>query len=66
MSVDGKPVDSHSRVDTFVLPASPVGGPPSTMVVRIPFEDFPGTTVFHCHILGNEDTGMMQMIKIVE
>ena len=66
MSVDGKPVDSHSRVDTFVLPASPVVGPPSTMVVRIPFEDFPGTTVFHCHILGHEDLGMMETIKIVE
>ncbi len=66
MSINGKPYHAHSRVDTFVLPRTPVGAPPTTMVVRIPFEGFTGKTVFHCHIIGHEDLGMMQTIQIVK
>jgi FtsP/CotA-like multicopper oxidase with cupredoxin domain len=28
------------------------------------FVDFTGTYVFHCHILGHEDRGMMQMVNV--
>ena len=34
----------------------------SSVRVRIPFEDFPGRTVYHCHILDHEDAGMMAVI----
>ncbi len=64
MSINGKPYKAHSRVDTFVLPRRPNGAPPTTMVVRIPFEDFSGKFVFHCHILGHEDLGMMKSILV--
>ena len=60
----GKPYHAHSRVDTFVLPRHTQGGPPTTMVVRIPFEKFTGKFVFHCHILGHEDLGMMKTILV--
>jgi FtsP/CotA-like multicopper oxidase with cupredoxin domain len=30
--------------------------------VRIPFQDFPGRTVYHCHILDHEDLGMMDRL----
>ena len=34
----------------------------SSIRVRIPFEDFTGETVYHCHILDHEDGGMMGTI----
>lgn len=34
------------------------------VVVRIPFEDYPGRTVYHCHILDHEDLGMMGVIDV--
>ncbi len=64
MSINGKPYKAHSRVDTFVLPRRPNGAPPTSMVVRIPFETFTGKFVFHCHILGHEDLGMMKTIQV--
>ena len=33
--------------------------------IRIPFKDFPGKTVYHCHILDHEDLGMMGTIQIL-
>ncbi|MBN9151148.1 MAG: multicopper oxidase family protein [Cryobacterium sp.] len=35
----------------------------SRVRVRIPFDDFTGTTVYHCHILDHEDLGMMGLIN---
>jgi FtsP/CotA-like multicopper oxidase with cupredoxin domain len=32
--------------------------------VRIAFEDFDGTAVYHCHILDHEDAGMMALISV--
>ena len=34
--------------------------------LRMLFQDYLGTYVFHCHILPHEDAGMMQVITIVE
>lgn len=36
----------------------------SSVVVRIPFEDFIGKSVYHCHILDHEDAGMMGVIEV--
>jgi FtsP/CotA-like multicopper oxidase with cupredoxin domain len=40
----------------------PSGG---TVTIRVPFTDFTGTSVFHCHILDHEDLGMMGQICVV-
>jgi FtsP/CotA-like multicopper oxidase with cupredoxin domain len=37
---------------------------PSRVMVRIPFV-IPGDFVYHCHILGHEDAGMMAKISVV-
>lgn len=36
----------------------------SSVLVRIAFEGFTGTTVYHCHILDHEDLGMMGIIEV--
>lgn len=35
----------------------------SEVTVRIAFDDFTGTTVYHCHILDHEDRGMMGVVR---
>ncbi len=35
-----------------------------TVRIRIPFQDFTGKTVYHCHILDHEDLGMMGNLLI--
>jgi FtsP/CotA-like multicopper oxidase with cupredoxin domain len=41
-------------------------GPPGHVKIRSRFVDFPGTYVLHCHILGHEDRGMMQLVKVMD
>jgi FtsP/CotA-like multicopper oxidase with cupredoxin domain len=53
---DGSP-DPGWR-DTVNVPA---GG---SVVIRVPFTDTPGRTVYHCHILDHEDLGMMGIIDV--
>jgi FtsP/CotA-like multicopper oxidase with cupredoxin domain len=60
MSVNGHPYNAHGLQDTVVLPQ---GG---EVVVRIPFTDFVGKFLFHCHILPHEDTGMMGVVEVVD
>ena len=60
MSVNGQPYNAHGLQDTVVIP---MGG---EVVVRIPFTDFVGKFVFHCHILPHEDTGMMGVVEVVD
>ena len=38
----------------------------NTQKVRMVFQDYLGTYVYHCHILPHEDAGMMQAIMVVE
>jgi FtsP/CotA-like multicopper oxidase with cupredoxin domain len=38
---------------------------PGHVRIRHRFLDFPGKFVLHCHILGHEDRGMMQLIEVV-
>jgi suppressor of ftsI len=40
--------------------------PNTTVVIRMRFREWAGKTVFHCHILPHEDTGMMQNLLIVK
>ena len=44
--------------DNFAIP---VGG---WVAMWTRFVDFTGTYVFHCHILGHEDRGMMQLVNV--
>jgi len=59
MSINGDP-QPFSYQDTVNLP------PRSSVVIRIPFLDFTGKFVYHCHILAHEDFGMMSVIEVVE
>jgi FtsP/CotA-like multicopper oxidase with cupredoxin domain len=52
----GQPVKTIMWQDVVNIPAR------SSMRVRIAFDDFSGRTVYHCHILDHEDSGMMGVI----
>ena len=39
---------------------------PTQVTVRMKLTDYPGTAVFHCHILFHEDHGMMAVIEVAE
>ena len=53
-----RPVDAAEWQDVGNVPAR------SSVRVRIPFEDFTGKSVYHCHILDHEDSGMMGIIEV--
>lgn len=50
--------------DTFMVPPALSTTKNSSITIRIRFKEFTGKTVFHCHILPHEDTGMMKNILI--
>jgi FtsP/CotA-like multicopper oxidase with cupredoxin domain len=52
--------DSPQWLDVVNVPAR------SSVTVRIRFTDFPGRTVYHCHILDHEDLGMMGVIDATD
>jgi FtsP/CotA-like multicopper oxidase with cupredoxin domain len=54
---DGAVVKEILWQDVVNVPAN------ASVRVRIPFDDFTGTTVYHCHILDHEDLGMMGIIN---
>lgn len=60
ISVNGDPYDAHGYEDTVPLP------PNSETVIRTQFLDYAGKFVYHCHILGHEDFGMMAVVEVVE
>jgi FtsP/CotA-like multicopper oxidase with cupredoxin domain len=49
-------LDPVPVMDTIWVPKD------TTVVIRMRFAGLPGKTVYHCHILPHEDTGMMQNI----
>ncbi len=53
---NGDPVTGTQWRDVVDVPA---GG---TTTVRVAFDDYPGTTVVHCHVLDHEDLGMMATV----
>lgn len=69
------PIHLHVWPMQLVAPADTVDDAPvwqdvvnvparSSVRVLIPFENFTGKTVFHCHILDHEDLGMMGIIEV--
>ncbi|BAY62544.1 multicopper oxidase type 2 [Calothrix brevissima NIES-22] len=42
-----------------------VTGTPSEVSILMPFDDYPGTFVNHCHILFHEDAGMMAPVRVI-
>jgi len=60
ISVNGKPYNARGLQDTVIIPT---GG---EVVIRIPFKDFVGKTVYHCHLMFHGDFGMMGIVQIVE
>jgi FtsP/CotA-like multicopper oxidase with cupredoxin domain len=55
---DGTELDPGWR-DTVNVPAG------ATVSLLVPFTDYGGKTVYHCHILDHEDYGMMGSIEVV-
>jgi FtsP/CotA-like multicopper oxidase with cupredoxin domain len=58
ISRNGKPEPYPAWKDTVLVR----GG--ETVRIRIPFRDFAGKTVYHCHILDHEDLGMMGLVEM--
>jgi FtsP/CotA-like multicopper oxidase with cupredoxin domain len=46
------------RQDVVLIPAR------GWVRLRIPFTDYPGRSVYHCHILDHEDHGMMGTVNV--
>ncbi len=58
ISRNGKPDPYQAWEDTLRIRAK------ETVVIRIPFRDFVGKTVYHCHVLDHEDLGMMGIVEM--
>ena len=54
---DGRPVDAATWQDVVNVPTR------GSVKVRVSFDTFGGRTVYHCHILDHEDSGMMAVIN---
>ncbi len=59
ISRNGQPEPLRAWRDVVNIPAY------ETVRIRIPFRDFAGKTVYHCHILDHEDQGMMGIVEMV-
>ncbi|HEY7769293.1 multicopper oxidase family protein, partial [Longimicrobium sp.] len=57
----GKPI----WLDVLPLPQATAAGTQGYAIIRQQYEDFPGWYVMHCHILGHEERGMMQVLQVV-
>lgn len=60
ISVNGKPYHARGLQDTVILPTN------GEVVVRIPFADFVGKSVYHCHLMFHGDFGMMGTFEVVK
>ena len=58
ISRDGQPESLAAWRDTVLVKRG------ETVRIRIPFNDFAGKTVYHCHVLDHEDLGMMGNLMI--
>jgi FtsP/CotA-like multicopper oxidase with cupredoxin domain len=64
MSVNGVALPYTHMQDTVPIPHA-TNGVPGRVVIRIPFSDYTGRWMFHCHIAAHEDNGMMSYINVV-
>jgi FtsP/CotA-like multicopper oxidase with cupredoxin domain len=58
ISRNGKPEPYLAWKDTALVKGN------ETVRIRIPFRDFAGKAVYHCHILDHEDLGMMGIVEM--
>jgi FtsP/CotA-like multicopper oxidase with cupredoxin domain len=62
----GLPDPGRRWQDTIIIPpASADGQTPGHVVIRHRFPEIVDKFVIHCHILGHEDRGMMQVVEVV-
>jgi len=63
------PRDNWVWQDVIALPVANVSNDgmvtPGKVTIRQTYVDFIGDYVLHCHILGHEDRGMMQLVRVV-
>jgi suppressor of ftsI len=64
VKINDKKLDTMEVWDTFMVPPRD-GGVNGSITVRIRFKQWYGKTVWHCHVLPHEDTGMMQNLLMV-
>ncbi len=66
MAVNGVPVSNGQYLDMIQLPYWSGTGPYPSVTVRMDFRGPDvGDFVYHCHILGHEDAGMMAIIRVL-
>jgi FtsP/CotA-like multicopper oxidase with cupredoxin domain len=58
MQRDGQPAPYRAWKDTVTIKSY------ETVRIRVRFADYPGKTVYHCHIADHEDQGMMGVIEM--
>lgn len=58
VTVNQVPLDRVEWRDVVDVPAR------GQVTVRLAFDDFVGRTVYHCHILDHEDSGMMGVVEV--
>ncbi|MEB3211938.1 MAG: multicopper oxidase domain-containing protein, partial [Leptolyngbyaceae bacterium] len=58
ISRNGQPEPAAVWRDTVMVKAY------ETVIIRILFKEYPGKTVYHCHILDHEDQGMMGILNV--
>jgi suppressor of ftsI len=61
--INGKRVNVRSDRDVVPLPPEH-NGVPGRVDIDMPFQDYSGDFVLHCHILTHEDDGMMARIRV--
>jgi FtsP/CotA-like multicopper oxidase with cupredoxin domain len=68
LAIDGKPgaPEQQQFLDTIQVPYWSGKGPYPSVTVRLDFRGADiGDFVYHCHILGHEDNGMMAIIRVL-
>jgi FtsP/CotA-like multicopper oxidase with cupredoxin domain len=58
MTRNGQPPPFRAWKDVVTV------APGETVRIRMAFQDYPGRTVYHCHVLDHEDLGMMGILDI--
>jgi FtsP/CotA-like multicopper oxidase with cupredoxin domain len=60
------PASQQQMQDTIQVPYWTGSGPYPSVTLRMDFRKTqPGDSVYHCHILGHEDNGMMAILRIL-